>query len=840
MGEYWQVRAPVDAFSFYGPIISEMDLQRLRDVAIRVFSHVVDAPSRDEKFSITYFSPADYSKWLRDGLALTLLIVATMNKIGGLQVNNSTPQRYVDEILNSLPEWGKSHRTLIGLADQTALFAEAAPNPFLTALESMLEGDRSEIVQIFRADADMMFGPSSPHINVLWALETLAWDPKLLNRTVLVLARLAELDPDPKSRMVTRPINTLRSILVSWSPNTHATLAQRIASLDVVLEKSPEMGWQLLVRQLPRSHDSSSPTQKPRLRDVAPLNEEELTFGLVWDAQRAVVSRAIAMAGDDEARVIVLVKECSSFRPEDRASVIAFVDDYLARHKTAEENPVWAALRAEVARHEFFADSDWAMEEEERKHIINLLDRYRPADPLSEDRQLFDDWLPHISRHKSDDDIDPDTPRTAALERILGRDGPPGIIKLAQTSKLPNLVGPLLDRTSITESQLLELLNIAISESAPGDLALYASAVGANRFGESWTVLIRAHIIPRLETADAKASLMLGWPLTASTWDVVKSLGDEVNDEYWRRTQSLPNSGSLDLLLQGINEFRRLHRSLQVLGVIHRRLRELPTEMIFALLSEGQVQLENEKVLGGTMLSYYLNAAFKELQSRADAKREDIARQEYGYFPLLSQEKRPLVLYEFLAEDSGLFVEVLSHVFRGKNAAPKADLTAQERARGHVSYRVLSSFRLVPGAVGNVVDESVLTAWVMGARAAAAKLDLSEITDQYIGHVLAHAPSNPAEDLWPPSAVCAVIEKLAEPAIEKGFSIACLNKRGVVSKAIHEGGAQERSLALTYERWATSTSRFPRTSAMMSRIAEFWESNAKDEDTRAELDKMKR
>ena len=839
-GEYWQVRAPVDAFSFFGPLVNEADLQRLRDVAIRVFSHVVDAPSRDEKFSITYVSPADYSKWLRDGLALTLLLVATMNEIGGLQVNNSTPQRYVDEILNALPEWGKSHRTLIGLADQTALFAEAAPNPFLAALESMLEGDRSEIAKIFRDDADMMFGPSSPHITVLWALENLAWDPKLLNRTALVLARLAEMDPDPESRMVNRPINTLRSILLGWSPNTHATLAQRIACLDIILEKSPEIGWQLLVKLLPRSHDSSSPTQKPKLRDVEPMTVEELTFGLVWDEQHAVVTRAIKFADDDEDRVIVLVKECSSFQPVDRALVIAFIDEYLSRHQTAEESPVWAALRAEMARDEFFADSDWAMQEEERKRITDILSRYRPADPLSEDRQLFDDWLPYIGRHKSDDNIDPDTSRTVALERILIRDGPLGILKLTQTSKLPNLIGPLLDRTPITESQLLELLDAAISASAPGDLALYASAVGANRFGEAWTAIFRDKIIPRLENAAAKARLMLGWPLTASTWAVVKSLGYEVNEEYWRRTQSLPNSGPLDLLLQGVTEFRRMHRSLQVLGAIHRRLTELPTELIFALLSDGQVQIANDKVQSGTMLSYYLNAAFNELQSRADAKREDIARQEYGYFPLLSQEKRPLVLYEFLAKDPGLFVEVLSHVFRGKNAAPKTDLTEHERVRGHISYQVLSSFRLVPGAVGNVVDEGVLTAWVLGARAAADKFDLSEIADQYIGHVLANAPTNPAEDFWPPSAMCTVIEKIGASELENGFSIECFNKRGVVTKAIHEGGGQERSLALTYERWAAATSRFPRTSAMLTRISEYWESNAKGEDTRAELDKMKR
>ena len=841
VGEYWQVRAPVDAFSFYGQMISELDLQRFRDAVIKVFSHVVDAPSREQKFSITYISPADYSKWLRDGLALTLLIIATMDKVGGLQTNNSTPQRYVDEILNALPDWGKSHRTLIGLGDQTALLAEAAPNPFLSALESMLEGDRSEIAEIFSNEEGGIFGSSSPHIYVLWALETLAWDPRLLNRTALVLARLSELDPDPESRTINRPINSLRSILLSWSPNTHATFKQRIACIDLILNSCPIVGWQLLVKLLPCHHDSSSPTQKPKLRDVSPMLGEELTFGLVWDAEHEIVSRAIDMAGDHESRVVLLVKECSSFSPDDRAEVIALVDAYLSRHQSAEANPVWNALRAEVAKHEFFAESEWAMREEELKAITVVLDRYRPTDPLSADKHLFDEWLPHVGLYNVDDDIDPDSLRSDALERILSLDGPLGILKLARKVALPNLVGPVLSRTSITEPQLLKLLEASIDPPVPGELALFASALGAERFAESWERLFRERILALVAEPEAKARLLLGWPLTSSTWDFVKSLNSDTYDEYWRQIRRLPNDGSLELLLQAIQEFRRMSRSMEVLELGNRRLRELPTELILSLLSESQIQIGNAKVMGGgTMLSHYLNAALKELQSRSDAKLEDIARQEYAYFDFLSYEKRPLMLYKFLAEDPSLFVEILSHVFHGKNSPPKTDLTEHEKARAHVSFKLLSSFRTIPGLKDNMVNESELKSWIVDVRNSASKLDLVDIADEYIGHVLAHAPVNPTEGFWPPSPVCKVIEEFGASEIETGICIECYNKRGVVTKAIHEGGAQERILASDYERWATETISFPRTSAMLLKIAESWTNRAKQADIRAELGKMKR
>lgn len=840
VGEYWQVRAPVDAFSFYGQLIGDLDLRRLREAAIKVFSHVVDAPSREQKFSLAYVSPADYSKWLREGLALTLLIIATMDKVGGLQVNNSTAQRYVEEIINALPEWGMSHRTLIGMSEQTALLAEAAPNPFLTALESMLGGERSEIARLFSGQGDGMFGPSSPHIHVLWALEVLAWDPKLLSRAALILAKLAELDPDPDSRMINRPINSLRAIFLSWSPNTHASLKQRIACIDLVIAACPAVGWALLVKLWPHPHDTSLPTQKPKLRDAAPPVEEELTFGLVWDAQHAVVSRAVRMADGDEARVIMLVKSFSSFRGADRAAVLELVDGHLASHKADEANPVWSALRAEVARHEFFADSDWALQEEERKSINALLARHRPSDLLAEDKQLFDDWMPHVGRYTADDVSDPDDSRKDALERILSRDGPLGILRLVQRAALPNLVGPVLDRTTITEPQLLALLEAAINPPAPGDLALYASALGTRRFGQAWVEVLRERIFPLVKAADEKARLLLGWPLATWTWDFAKSLGQDIYDEYWRRLHALPQEGPSEELLRAVNEFRRVHRSIEVLGAAHRRLRELPTDLIFALLDEGQAQVTHADIQGGgTMRSYYLEAVFNELQSRADAQREDIARREYEYLPFLTDKKRPLVLYECLAQDPASFVEVLSHVFRGKNSPPKTEVSQQEKARAHVSYRLLSSFRMVPGTKNGVVNEAELESWVTGVRESAAKRDLSEIADQYIGHVLAHAVQDSKETFWPPSGVCAAIETFGADEIERGFEIECFNKRGAYSKAIHEGGAQERKLATTYERWAADVSHFTRTSNMLSRIAESWAAQAKQEDLRAEVQKLK-
>lgn len=67
--DVWQVRAPVDAFYFYGRQLIDDDLTRLRDAIVKVFGKQPEQPSRDQKFNPAGAAPSDYSRWLRDGLA---------------------------------------------------------------------------------------------------------------------------------------------------------------------------------------------------------------------------------------------------------------------------------------------------------------------------------------------------------------------------------------------------------------------------------------------------------------------------------------------------------------------------------------------------------------------------------------------------------------------------------------------------------------------------------------------------------------------------------------------------------------------------------------------------
>ena len=71
--------------------------------------------------------------------------------------------------------------------------------------------------------------------------------------------------------------------------------------------------------------------------------------------------------------------------------------------------------------------------------------------------------------------------------------------------------------------------------------------------------------------------------------------------------------------------------------------------------------------------------------------------------------------------------------------------------------------------------------------------------------------------------------------LERGVCIGVHNSRGVTSRAMNDGGRQERELAQYYRRCAEQTAlEWPRTSAVLEQIAESYENEGVQHDEDAE------
>ena len=111
-----------------------------------------------------------------------------------------------------------------------------------------------------------------------------------------------------------------------------------------------------------------------------------------------------------------------------------------------------------------------------------------------------------------------------------------------------------------------------------------------------------------------------------------------------------------------------------------------------------------------------------------------------------------------------------------------------------------------------------------------------EICDSRIGEVFAYDPET-GDESWPCIPVRDALEEIGTDDILGGFCAGIYNKRGLVSKSMREGGAQERALAEKYRTFADACKiEWPRTAAALRRVALGYEEDARREDARVKLD----
>lgn len=819
--DVWAMRSSVDAFVQLGHLIGREHLARFADQAKAVFSRMIEHPKADEAFRLSPSQRGTHSRWLREGLMTTLLHMAALHDEAGFVITGSSPQSFVDEIVRGLPDLATDHRLLESLRDHLPLLAEAAPIPFFEALERLLEGDAEKIKPIF-SERDELFAPASAHTAVLWALELLAWNEGHLLRAAMCLAKLAAVDPGGK--LANRPINSLRDVLLPWSPHTNATYKQRIGVLSHVVRAAPTVAWPLLVKLLPQAHDSVSPTQKPKFAEASPGGRETLTYGIVWATQAAVVELAVEHAQQVPERWQTLIGVLGQLQPTTFEHVVQSLEECLGNQGAEDRFATWDALRKEVNRHRAFSSTHWAIKDERLHRLDALVAKFQPDDPLLVTTWLFDDWMPDVEgmRSESDPMAAIRAARVDALTGIVAAQGVRGLTKLAARVKLPLQMGESLAQLALGEEDTVSLVRELLAlDGEAKSLATVVVAQGLASFGASWVKQVHRLQAELRLVADETARLFLALEDAKPTWDMVASFGAEVDDAYWRQKGAFGFRGTPEEMEYAVGRYRACGRTLAAIEATHRRLQDVSSATMMSLLDAAVPEINSLAGGGGAMLEYYVEHVFEELGKRPDVMRDDLARMEFVYLPFFRRRKHPLTLHKMLVESPEFFVATICTVFKPANGEAPT-LSEQEEKRATAAYELLNGLNVLPGQVDQMVDFATLKAWSDEVRERAAQVDRSAIADSRIGHLLAHAPVDPEDQAWPHKAVRRLIEQLSSDSVEHAVRIERLNMRGVFSKAMGEGGQQERALAEQAKGWARAMPDFPRTANMLSAVAEMW------------------
>jgi hypothetical protein len=838
----WTVRSPKDAFTLMGWAIGDAHQRRLRDACLAVFSEIdqtLDVPDEEQPIIPTRGADFCHSEWLRRGLSRTLLLISGLNEAARFRTIGATPEQFVDGVVGRLRDLAVDIRVLASLKSEFPTLIEAAPNPLAFALERVLGGDSEKWAPVlFRDKKDSpLFGQTSPHTYILWALETLAWSPEYLFRVASALMTLAQFDPGGTTQ--NRPISSLRTIFLAWRPQTYASVSERIAVVRKISLARPEVGFKLALTLLPVTHDITHGTSKPRLRDfgdaakIPPAGEDIAT------AFRAYAELAVELAGTHAPRLAALIDRLAVLEPKSRERAIVLIRS-TARAASAEDKyDLWTKLRLFTQQHRGFQNAKWALTEEHLRPLETLCQEIAPDDPLHRDLWQFNDLVPKMQNRIAGDWVEEaNKSRRHVVRGILDDRGIPAVIALAKAAKEPHLVGFALGEAAQSQETLEAAFGSEFTANPELDEDFFVAVSGAAhfRFGAAWDRWI-AGVAVRLDALDAAANLFLRWPDTKETWDFVETLGPSIDEEYWKRKYALNQSSDTDLLF-AIEKYNLVGRFSASVDLVAHQEKRVPTRVCVRVL-RGLIGEINATKLNRQNTLYSVLQLLQALQGREDISIEELASIEYQYLPLLEHQGEPVALIQLLKSSPKFFVEVLCDVYLPDSEKERTEISEERQVKARFAYQMLQSMKSLPGFTEDDQDVDSLRNWIAEVRDLAREADREVIADQQIGQMLAYAPADSEDKAWPARPVRDLIEECASDEIERGISISRFNMRGVIRKAIYEGGGQERAFALQYRTWAEASASWPRTCAMLRRIAEDRERDAELADTHAELDQRR-
>ena len=851
-GTVWAVQAPVDVFVHLAPLLGNEHLELLGAVARDVFGELDPALNlalEDRPFAQLHDAVRKHSNWLRDGLANTLLILAALGEKSGVQLlDGRTPQRFVNDLVNSIPGLRNDHRVIASLSHELPLLMEAAPDPLLGALEHLLRGDGLGMQPIFQDSRDhsALFA-HSPHSGLLWALELIAWDPEYLSKTASILARLARIDPG--GSLSNRPINSLRDIFIAWHPATNASLRQRLAVLDQILQEEASVGWKLLVLLLPKGTDFVGDTLRPRFREAGASEREVVTNGVVLETYNEIIQRALRMSGADPDRWEKVLDLLHAFPKAAQDATINQLETAVRQMPADTQASLWQFLNKIIRHHRAHPDTNWAMQSPQIERLEAVAKIVAPVDPVRESLWLFEERMPEIpftSAEKIWDDVE--HLRRDAVAQIWYEKELAGVIELASLAEAPRYVGFSLGHVVTKLEEAIEVVssNIIYERSFQTFAALF-SMVMLERFPGAWLDIIRTRYAAGTLSAEQMVSLTLAWPHRRPTWTYIELLGEPVSTRYWESRVPWGLEGDQADIEYAVQHYLNANRAELVVEGLYPKIREVSSALILATLDQFENRISTTPNLLRTQaIDFDLQQIFAVLQERTDIPLSEIATREYRFLPLLRDnvgirgDSRSLVLDRFMAENPEFYAGVLCDVFRPAAERGKdRNLTEQQQLRARFGWTLLEGFTLIPGFSGNQIDINTLQSWVADVRKLASENDRLAVAEQKIGNLLAHSPEDPADHYWPHETIRRCLEDWRAEEIERGIAIERFNMRGVTARDPRAGGKPEHELAAELRQTASHLSQWPRTQGMILNLAQSWEESAKREDLRMRQEEMR-
>lgn len=829
IGHIWKAKAPLELLHVYAKEISSGELKRYFATIEAVLATPDPALELDAD---KRWMASVYGKVRRESGIVIESIVDSLAKLNVYAESNRDDRitSGVNVLVRRLLDGADGERWL-SLFGVLRGLAEAVPGTFLSAVEASLRHKDAPISRLFTENnGNPAFGRNW-HTDLLWALEILAWSPRHLGRVVEILAQL---DAWPvQHNLMNRPMNTLISLFRPWWPQTTASIEMRLACLDHLLVRYNDVGWKLLVSLLPKHLLSASANAKPHWRDDdagAPAPSRDTS---VHECYEQVAHRAVEQARGHVSRIATLVKNFGLFNQQHRRKILGFVDE--AQKLPDEDHEiVRSAIREYIGWHNTCNQGSQRRGRTSIKRLRRQFDALAPASASSRYAWLFENgWvvLPDgRAKDFKEEDSTREEARLKAIEDVFNDEGWPGLTRLSQLAGDPLLVGWSVVRAGLSEKEITAWILDQFSKSS-GEWHHPLVCGVLNGLGKENRLDLMEQAAASLPPP-AVAAFLSSAPCNPETWNFLELCGDTVQLTYWKniRPQIFLSDG--DDLKYATDKLIQAGRHRTAFAATYVGSDRGEPDQLLVLLEGIAIGEEPDGPLPD---GWHIGKAIERISNANIAAPRQLARLEFAYFRALEHCKSTPHLYAEILSDPTLFMECVALVYRAHNA-PDVPVDESLRGNAEIAWSVLHHGRGVPGLRDDgSIDQSRFDGWITEVRKHAVEVDRQVVTDLNIGEWLSACPSD-ADGTWPCFAVRQLFERQDATDIHRGFYTGVMNNRGMHSRALDAGGAQERDLASHYRRHASAILiSHPTTASILEEIATSYDRQATGEDDDAKL-----
>lgn len=831
----WRIASPRDAFALLAPHLTQDEFRLFLDAFVDVLvspdpRFQLDAEGR-QNAGWKRIGPA-HSALLRRGLTETAILFSVFHERAMLI---QSPASQIDYAVSRVLKDADAERWW-SLHSDFQRIAEASPASFLGAIEDALQKMPSPLADLFK-ESDNAFMGEQYLSNLLWGLERLAWSKQYFALVADILLQLSNMDPGGK--WSNRPSGTLRKLFLLWSPETSLPLTERLEVIDVLRERYGVQSWKFLLSLSPKPHDTSTPADEPQWRDFS-TEKETITYPLLAKGNRAIAERLLNDVGDDPARWCDLLNVHTEHPTEERAEfrkklieAVPSLTDEKGRQELRSE------LRRLLHRHRQFADANWSLPASELAEIEHAMRLLEPADTIAQVAWMFgrNPSLPDppLALKYEEKEALLLSKQVDAVSRIYGDLGIAGVVDLASKSEAPGLVGRALAKVGLLQEEEFSLVETFLSPQASADSSLAHGFIVTKSDDVAWCHALLDRVTTNSIGPEAQVRVLLAMPSTRTTWDLADGAGEAVSSEYWRRVNPWFQGTNADAayLAQKLLEWDRPRAAISYLG--SRTENTFESELILRALAKGvspKAGQDDEFTNDDGMFAWYVGNLFGILDKDSSVDRMSIAHLEWVFFRLLERSERPPnILYNLIASDEAFFLQLLKLIYKRSDGAEDENSSLGDEKLVTHAWHVLDEWHVIPGTKADgTIDSAEHSRWIKAARDLCRDADRIDVADYRIGQVLAAVrPTADAE--WPPLPVRETIESCKSRKLDRGYNNGLYNGRGVTTRGMTDGGAQERELAALYRKHAEKCAvRWPRTARVLEELAATYDEHAKQHD----------